>query len=151
MNKVKTLLVLAVCLMLSTSAFAENADNTPKSDSKKTEKVYLFGIGAAFGDSIVHFTSIIELDGIELEKKTGFLPYRSVFSMQLKAYLEGQLGYMQQTCSIFFSDSKKKISKKYYKLKKVYLDESGSSLRIIGQDQFKFTVPNIYTNTDEEK
>ncbi len=151
MNKVKTLLVLMVCVMLSASAFAENADNKDKADKKKTEKVYLFGIGSAFGDSIVHFTSIIELDGLALEKKTKFLPYRSVFSMQMKAYLEGQLGYMQQTCSIFFSDSKKKISKKYYKLKKVYLDESGSSLNIIGADQFTFTVPNIHNNTEEQQ
>ncbi len=150
MNKVKTLLVLMVCVMLSASAFAENADNRDKAD-KKTEKVYIFGIGSAFGDSIVHFTSIIELDGLELEKKTKFLPYRSVFSMQLKAYLEGRLGYMQQTCSIFFSDSKKKISKKYYKLKKAYLDESGSSLKIISPEQFTFTVPKLHNTVQQEE
>ena len=31
---------------------------------------------------------IIELDNITLEKKTKFLPMRSIYSLQLKAYLE---------------------------------------------------------------
>ncbi len=142
MNKIKTLLLLVALVISTGMAFAQSEDSK-EAKGKKTDKVYVFGVGSAFGDSIVHFTSIVELEGIKLEKKTKFLPFRSVFSMQLKAYLEGTLGYMRQTCSIFFSDSKKKISKKYYKLKKVYLDESGSSLNIISNDQFTFTVPDI--------
>jgi hypothetical protein len=58
--------------------------------------------------------------------------------LQLKAYLEGTLGLNQQTCCVIFSTSKKKISKKYYKLKKEYLENSGSTLKIIGEDDFKF-------------
>ncbi len=148
MNKIKTLLTIVVFSILTTTVFAENKNDAKKA-SKSTDKIYLFGIGSAFGDSIVHFTSIIELEDISLEKKTKFLPYRITYSIQLKAYLEGTLGYSKQTCSIFFSKNKKKLSKKYYKLKKAYLEESGSSLNIIGSDKFTFTVP--YTANSTEK
>jgi hypothetical protein len=114
--------------------------STPKDHEteKKADKVYIFGVGSAFGDTIIHFTSIIEMENITLEKKTGFLPYRSVYSMQLKAYLEGTLGLHQQTCCVMFSTSKKKISKKYYKLKKAYLKNSENVLKIIGENEFAF-------------
>ena len=64
---------------------------------------------------------------------------RAVYSLQLKAYLEGTLGLNQQTCCVIFSKSKKKISKKYYRLKKTYLEDSGSTLKIIGEEDFRFT------------
>ena len=76
----------------------------------ETEKIYMFGVGTAFGDTLVHFTSITEMEGIELTKKSKFLPLRSAYSLQLKAYLEGTLGLSQQTCCVIFSKSKKKSS-----------------------------------------
>lgn len=138
MNNIKIILLSIFATLFQTNMIASN--NIGKNpDSKKTDTVYIFGVGAAFGDTIVHFTSIIELDCIELDKKTKFLPLRSIYSLQLKAYLEGTLGLRQQTCCVIFSNSKKKISKKYYKLKKAYLENSESTLKIIGENDFTFT------------
>lgn len=137
MGKIKLLLLSLSLILVASNTFA--IKKTAEKSSQ--DKVYIFGVGSAFGDTIVHFTSIIEMDGIELEKKTNFLPFRSVYSLQLKAYLEGTLGYSKQTCSVIFSKSKKSISKKYYKLKKEYLEESGSEIRVIGENEFKFSKP----------
>ena len=137
MNNFKTILLTIVFALLQVNSFAAKGTSND-STNKEHNKVYIFGVGSAFGDTIVHFTSIIELDNITLEKKTKFLPMRSIYSLQLKAYLEGTLGLNQQTCCVIFSTNKKKISKKYYKLKKEYLENSGSTLKIIGEDDFKF-------------
>ncbi len=147
MKRIRTILTLVAMALIPIVANAET-----KSDSKEKkneDKVYVFGVGSAFGDSIVHFTSIIELKDIKLQKKTKFLPFRQVFSLQMKTYLEGTLGYMKQTCCVFYSDSKKKISKKYYKLKKAYLEESGSKVEVIGEELFVFQVPRIQTGETE--
>lgn len=127
--------------MICMSAFAGNKE---KNAGKETNnKVYIFGVGTSFTDSIVHMSEIVELDNFPLEKSTKFLPYRSEFSIQLKQYLEGQLGLMNQTCCVFFSEEKKKISKKYYKTKKHYLDKMDVKLIIISNDEFKFNKPEI--------
>ena len=135
MNKI---IVLSFSLLLlPLVAIASEKDNV-KEKNKECESVYLFGIGSTFGDSIVHFTSIIELQDVPLEKKTKFLPLRSIYSLQLKTYLEGTLGLNKQTCCVIFSTNKKKLSKKYYKLKKAYLKNSENVLKIIGENEFAF-------------
>lgn len=139
MKPYKLLIAIAA---LFTASYTLASDHQDKSD--KAETIYMFGIGAAFGDTIVNITEITEIKGLKLEKKTGFLPYRSVFSIQLKAYLEGTLGYTQQTCSVIFSDSKKKLQKKHAKVKKAYLEESGNTINIIDNSKFTFKLPDIH-------
>ena len=89
MNNFKTILLTIVFALLQVNSFAAEGTSND-STNKEHSKVYIFGVGSAFGDTIVHFTSIIELDNITLEKKTKFLPMRSIYSLQLKAYLEGR-------------------------------------------------------------
>ena len=136
--------LLIIIVTLFTFSYISASEKQEKND--KTETIYIFGIGSAFGDTIVSITPIIELKGIKLEKKTGFLPFRSVFSLQLKTYLEGTLGYTQQTCSVVFSDKKKKLQKKYVKVKKAYLEDSGNTINIIDGEKFTFKVPEIQIN-----
>lgn len=127
--------------MVCMSAFAGN--NEKKVGKEIGNKVFIFGVGTSFTDSIVYMSEIIELDNFPLEKSTKFLPYRSEFSVQLKQYLEGQLGLMNQTCCVFFSEKKKEISKRYYKTKKHYLDKMDIKLVIINSDDFKFNKPEV--------
>ena len=136
--------LLIIIVTLFTFSYISASEKHEKND--KTETIYIFGIGSAFGDTIVSITPIIELKGIKLEKKTGFLPFRSVFSLQLKTYLEGTLGYTQQTCSVVFSDKKKKLQQKYAKVKKAYLEDSGNTINIIDGEKFTFKVPEIQIN-----
>lgn len=136
--------LLTIIVALFIVSYVSASEKQEKND--KTETIYIFGIGSAFGDTIVSITPIIELKGIKLEKKTEFLPFRSVFSLQLKTYLEGTLGYTQQTCSVVFSDKKKKLQKKYAKVKKAYLEDSGNTINIIDSEKFTFKVPDIQIN-----
>lgn len=109
--------------------------------SDKTETVYIFGVGSSFNDSTVYVSSICELSDITLEKKTKFLPYRAEFSLQLKQYLEGNLGNLHQTCTVFFSTNQKKLLKRYNKVKQHYLDSENKKLQILGKSEFNFKNP----------
>ena len=131
MRAYRLLTIIAALFIVS---YVSASEKQEKND--KTETIYIFGIGSAFGDTIVSITPIIELKGIKLEKKTGFLPFRSVFSLQLKTYLEG----------VVFSDKKKKLQKKYAKVKKAYLEDSGNTINIIDSEKFTFKVPDIQIN-----
>ncbi len=119
-----------------------NKANAKADDSETT--VYIFGVGTNFNDSTVYLTRITQLDSIRIDKKTGFLPNRAEFSLQLKQYLEGTLGLVNETTCIFFSPKRKKIAKYFYKLKKRYLDEGYRNMIMVDPEKFKFVVPSIF-------
>ena len=103
--------------------------------------VYIFGVGTNVNDSTVYLTRITQIDSLRIDKKTGFLPNRVEFSIQLKQYLEGTLGLINETTCIFFSDKRKKIAKYFYKLKKRYFDEGYKNMIVIDPKQFTFNKP----------
>ena len=105
--------------------------------------VYIFGVGTNFNDSTVYLTRIAQLDSIRIDKKTGFLPNRVEFSIQLKQFLEGTLGLVNETTCIFFSDDRKKIAKYFYKLKKRYLDEGYRNMIVVDSSDFSFVIPSF--------
>lgn len=115
----------------------------PKSQTfgKGSGKVYLFGVCQQLTDSMVYITSIQEIDSIDLAKKTKFLPFRSEFSIQLKEYMEGTLQRRYQTACVFYSPKRKKISKKFYKIKKRYLDNSYMRIVMLDEARFRFKHP----------
>ena len=115
------------------------AKQKPSQYGRGTGKVYLFGVSQLLTDSIVYVTFINEVDSFDLAKKTKFLPFRSEFSLQLKEYMEGQLKKDHQTTVVFYSTSRKKLSKKYYKIKKRYLDNPYT--KIVPIDDFRFRHP----------
>ena len=115
------------------------AKQKPSQYGRGTGKVYLFGVSQLLTDSIVYVTFINEVDSFDLAKKTKFLPFRSEFSLQLKEYMEGQLKKDHQTTVVFYSTSRKKLSKKYYKIKKRYLDNPDT--KIVPIDDFRFRHP----------
>lgn len=105
--------------------------------------VYVFGVGTNFNDSVVYLSDIIELRKVKLNKKTKFLPFRSEYSSQLKEYLEATYGMVNETTCVFFSTKRKKLSKRFYKLKKRYLDLGTSALIVLDKEQFSFTTPEF--------
>ena len=117
------------------------AKSKPQSNGKGRGKVYLFGVCQQLTDSMVYITSIQEIDSIDLERKTKFLPFRSEFSIQLKEYMEGTLQRRYQTACVFYSSKRKKISKKYYKIKKRYLDNSYTRVVMLDDTRFRFKHP----------
>jgi hypothetical protein len=134
----KRTIILALTLLMALTSVAK-----PKSNhfEKGRGKVYLFGVCQQLTDSMVYITSIQEVDSVDLEKKTKFLPFRSEFSIQLKEYMEGSLQRRYQTACVFYSAKRKKISKKFYKIKKRYLDNPYTRVMILDEASFRFKHP----------
>ncbi|MBQ9666377.1 MAG: hypothetical protein IJ635_05190 [Bacteroidaceae bacterium] len=139
----KKLLLIAIALTVAGAALGKKkpTETLSVSGGKGTGKVYVFGVSQQLTDSVIFVTSICEVDSIDVEKKTKFLPYRSEFSLQLKLYLEGKLHLQKQTACVFFSTERKKLSKRYYKVKKRYLDNPETKLKVIDDQQFTFKHP----------
>lgn len=129
MKKLKTLwLALGATLCLSTGALAGEG---------KKQEVYMFGIAAAFGDSVVYFTDIQTIQGEKLVKK-GLLDARNQYSYQLKGYLENVMNLPHRTCAIYFSEKMPKLEKKYLKLCKKYQADPSVVFRILDAGKFRF-------------
>lgn len=142
------LLTLLLVLVAATSVAApKQKKSQPKKAATETVygkgkgTVYLFGVGQMLTEEDVYITGVCQVDSIDLEKKTKFLPYRYEFSIQMKEYLEGKLGLHKQTVCVFFSADRKKISKKFYKVKKRYLDNSDRKVHMIDEKDFAFKHP----------
>lgn len=120
-------------------------EETPNTDAKVAGKVYVFGCSFQFGDSIVYFTPVEEVDSIALTKKTKFLPYCTDFSQQLKDKLESPaFGLKDQTSSVFYSNKKLPLQMKLDKMKKRYLKKGEVRIVQLSQEQFKFVHPLDY-------
>lgn len=130
--------LVAVLLIVTLLA---GAKGKPNAYGKGVGKVYIFGVTMQLTDSIVYITSINEVDSIDLDKKTKFLPFRSEFSLQLKEYMEGKLQAQHQTSCVYYSPNRKKIARKFYKIKKRYLDNAYTRVVMLDDKQFKFKHP----------
>ena len=103
--------------------------------------VYLFGVSQMLTDSLVFMTNIQQVDSIDIDKKTTTLPFRTELSTQFKEYLEEKRYARKQTSCVFFDSNRKKLSKKFYKIKKRYLDDSTAKIIIIDDEKFHFIHP----------
>lgn len=133
----KILLMTLVMLV----ALCATAKKKPTVYGKGSGKVYVFGVSQALTDTVVFITTINRVDSLDLERKTKFLPFRSELSLQLKQYMEGQMGLRHQTTCVFYSASRKKLAKKFYKIKKRYLDDKNKRLVMLDDQRFVFKHP----------
>lgn len=114
-------------------------------EGKVPGHVYVCGCSFEFGDSVVYFSEIMEVDSITVTKKSKFLPYRSDFSQQFKDKLEGpEYNLKNQTSSVIFASKKEDVQKAVNKMKKMYLLKSHVSLVTIDMSKFKFVHPLDY-------
>ncbi len=100
-------------------------------------KVYMFGFGASFTDSVAYITDVQAIDSAYIHPN-GFLADRTLYGVQLDVYLQTVLNKKNMTCVVFFDKSKSKVEKKYLKIKKKYLKDHAVVLTPIGRDEFKF-------------
>ena len=113
-NKKHILTTLLLICVLACGAISLNAKD------KNTQKdVYLFGMSASFNDSTVYFTDIQHIAPAYFTPKTKFLHNRDGFSSQLGMYMK-ELSVENPTCITFFSQSQKKLQKKYAKVTRKY-------------------------------
>ena len=106
-------ILLVVCLLTGISTAVAAKGGITKSD------VYLFGLSASFKDSTVYITDIQKIDNADFAPKTKFMYNRDGYSRQLKTYVK-ELGVEHPTCITFYSTDKKKIDKRYAKVRQKY-------------------------------
>ena len=82
-------------------------------------------------------TDVQYLDSMIINKDGSIQNYAN-YSIQMKVYLEGMLGESNQTCAVIYSDNKKKLEKRFVKMRKRYQTSKNKLLRQIGTDTFRF-------------
>ena len=101
--------------------------------------VYAFGVSGSFTDTVLYYTDIQILDSAVLYN--GLLVYRDVYSLQLKSFLEDNKLQRNSTTMIFFSKKRKKLEKTALKVLNKYKKNTTLIIHKIGEDKFRFTVP----------
>ncbi len=126
-----------ICLLgaLQLSAFAAPKEKKEKSEEPK--RVYMYGVAVNFNDSTVYLTDVQHLDSMVINPDGSLQNYVG-YSLQLKVYLEGTLGETNQTCAVIYSDKKKKLEKRFMKMRKKYQENKDKILKRIGTDAFIF-------------
>ncbi len=127
----KLLFALFITLFAATSVKAAN-DNE--------DVIYVWGASYSFTDSIVYFTEIQPLEGIELDKSTGFLPHRQFYSYELKDYMNFSENMPGRTSIVLFSKKRSTLERKVEKMKRRLEEEEDKTVRYLG-DRFQFVKP----------
>ena len=109
----KKYILTTLCLLLM-------AVGTASARKQQVEKMYMFGMAAAFTDTIVHFTNIQSVDSVWIESKNHFLQDRDAYSYQLRDYLRDKQQAPNRTCIVFYSTKRDKLEKKYQKMQRLY-------------------------------
>ena len=106
----------------------------------KVPQAYMFGFVASFNDSTVYFTNIQQVDNAWVTKKKQFLAGRNQYSIQLREYFANQRNMPNRTCVVIANVDRKKLEKKYIKMKNKYLVKSKKpyDVRNISESDFKF-------------
>lgn len=142
------LTVPAVAFLL-VSSLTYGQDRKPKGEPTFQEKsdaivsnvytcpVYMFCISAEFGDSTVYFTSVQEVDSVQLTKKYNLLRYRSYYSGQFHDYLSTAFATGNQTTSVFFDKKRSRMIKRFNKIMKKYETAKGTHVVLVTEDKFK--------------
>ena len=126
------ILLFVDCFLFSVS--------TVRAESKTVKTAYMFGFAAAFTDSVVHFTEIQQLDSVYFDSKSKFLLRRDAYSNQLRDYLAQKLNKPHRTCIVFYGDNRKKLEKKYLKLRRKYSSSMRNNfdIRTLAPSDFRF-------------
>ncbi len=111
---------------------------TPRASKVKAATASLFGYAMSLSDSTVYLTDIQRLDSVYLDKKSGFLMDRQLYSMQLQAYLEDSLHLENMTTAVFFHKKPKKAEKKHAKVEKHNRQDGTLKFKRISADDFHF-------------
>lgn len=134
---------IALVCSLATTAMAKN---------EQVPTMYVFGFSASFNDSTVYITDIQTVDNAWVDGKTKFLVNRDDYAYQMNTHFENK-GQQNRTCIVFYDQNKKKLEKKFEKIKKKYIGKDEYNVRYLSDKDFHFTAvapDEIYINEAEE-
>ena len=126
-------LMIAIALMAAGTMKVQAQD-------VKVPQAYMFGFVASFNDSTVYFTNIQQVDNAWVTKKKQFLAGRNQYSIQLREFFANQRNMPNRTCVVIANVDRKKLEKKYIRMKNKYLVKSKKpyDVRNISESDFKF-------------
>jgi len=101
-------------------------------------KVYMFGFGTSFLDSVAYVTDIQLVDSVTIDDQSKFLQDRALYGIQFQTYFKDSLQKDNMTSVVFFNEKKKKIEKVYSKICKKYRANPSLRFSILDSDVFKF-------------
>lgn len=133
-NKLLCLAITALMLICTTDIYSK----------PKQTKVYIFGVSINFTDSTTYITDVQALEPAYIETRTGFLYDRSIYSQQLQIWVEYAKNQPNTTCTVFFSENKSQLEKKYIKVRNNYNKDQSSKLKTLNAGEFKF-IPQEWT------
>ena len=116
-------------------------------------KAYMFGFIASFNDSIVFFTDIQEVDSVwVMEKKKTILAGRNNYAAQLRNFFSNSFNLNNRTCVVISDTKRKKVEKKYAKMKKQYMVKNAGKydVHFVDATEFKFHPVNMDDSDQEE-
>ena len=97
------------------------------SAESKKDNIYAFAYGSCFNDSTIYLSSISHLTIAHIDKKSKLLNDRNGYSTQFKNYLDKEFtGH--HTCTIFFSKNRKKLEKKFVKVRRMWKKDKESKV-----------------------
>ena len=127
-------------MALAIAMMAASTTNV-QAQNVKVPQAYMFGFVASFNDSTVYFTNIQKVDSVWVTKKKKMLAGRNNYSYQLREYFAQQRNLPNRTCVVIANVDRKKVEKKFVKMKNKYLVKSKKpyDVRNIADSDFKFT------------
>ena len=128
-NTIRHYLILLL-LLVPLALWAEKAP--------RRQRVYMFGFAASFTDSIAYQTDVQRLDSAWVEGKSDYLVDRSLYSLQLQYFVEGQLKNTNSICAVFYHKNPRKLQKMWTKVKKRYEKAEGLKLLPLAKSDFIF-------------
>lgn len=133
-NKLLCLAITALMLICATDIYSK----------PKQTKIYIFGVSINFTDSTTYITDVQALEPAYIETRTGFLYDRSIYSQQLQIWVEHAKNQPNTTCTVFFSENKSQLEKKYIKVRNNYNKDQSTKLKTLNAGEFKF-IPQEWT------
>lgn len=146
MNHLRNALFAAI-LLAATAYIPASAKNI------MVPKAYMFGFIASFNDSIVFFTDIQEVDSVwVMEKKKAILAGRNNYAAQLRNFFSNSFNLNNRTCVVISDTKRKKVEKKYAKMKKQYMVKNAGKydVHFVDATEFKFHPVNMDDSDQEE-
>jgi hypothetical protein len=131
-------------LTLAIAMMAAGATNV-QAQNIKVPHAYMFGFVASFNDSTVYFTNIQQVDSVWVTKKKKMLAGRNNYSYQLREFFAQKRNMPNRTCVVVANTNRKKVEKKYIKMKNKYLVKSKKpyDVRNIADSDFKFSAVDM--------
>lgn len=122
-----------LCLLAIVSMTAK-----PKEEKAYKEGAFIYGMAISLTDSTVFVTEIQNVGKASINAKTGFLEGRTMYSEQLRSYLERIGMGANMACAVSFHEKSHKLQKKYQKVTAKYGKKKGVTLKTIKSAEFTF-------------